>query len=166
MMARAAALGLLVALLAGCVMPAVTHPSPSPAHAGRAPSEAAALERRIHDLVNGHRAARGLPPLAYDERVATIAREHSARMAASGRLGHEGFEGRVAAARAFLPLAAAAENVAYDGRSPPADRIVQGWIGSAGHRRNIEGAYSLTGIGVVRTATGVHYATQIFLSSR
>ena len=127
---------------------------------------ASTMEREIHALVNQHRARRGLPALAYDERIATVAREHSAAMADRSRpFGHAGFEQRGSAISRFLPYRGLAENVAYDERGGAnlSSLIVEGWIGSAAHRQNIEGSYEITGIGVARDRQGVAYVTQIFL---
>ena len=134
---------------------------------GGAPAvPASTLEREIHQLVNQYRARQGLPALQLDERVSESARQHSAAMAARERpFGHAGFDQRGAAISRFLPYRGMAENVAYDGRGGAnlSTLIVEGWIGSAAHRRNIEGAYEVTGIGIARDREGVAYATQIFL---
>ena len=165
-MRRAAAL-LALAALGACVpvmVPVGT--ARLPTSTGGAAVPTATLEREMHQLVNQHRARRGLPALQYDERVAEQAREHSAAMAARARaFGHEGFDQRGAAIARVLPYHGLAENVAYDGRGGAnlASLVVEGWLGSAAHRGNIEGAYDLTGIGVARDREGVVYATQIFV---
>ena len=157
---------LLLLLLAGCVplmVPAGVATVPA---TGGTPVPTAALEREMHQLVNQHRTRRGLPALQYDERVAEIAREHSAAMASRSRpFGHAGFDQRGAALSRFLPYRALAENVAYDGRSGAnlSSLVVEGWIGSAAHRQNIEGSYEITGLGVARDRQGTIYATQIFV---
>lgn len=64
-----------------------------------------------------------------------------------------------------------AENIAYEYDSgfsagdaaSVADSIVQGWIDSDGHRRNIRGEYSEEGVGVA-VADDTVYATQMFCS--
>ena len=164
-MRRAAPL-LLLAALGGCVPVMVPMGAATVATTGGTPVPAATLEREMHQLVNQHRARRGLPALQYDERVAEIAREHSAAMASRARpFGHAGFDQRGAAIGRFLPYRGLAENVAYDGRGGAnlSSLVVEGWIGSAAHRQNIEGAYEVTGIGVARDRQGVAYATQIFV---
>ncbi|WP_156812353.1 CAP domain-containing protein [Legionella tunisiensis] len=54
-----------------------------------------------------------------------------------------------------------AENVAYNYRD--AKIVVEQWLTSPGHRRNIEGRYNLTGIGLARDSRGKLYFTQIFV---
>jgi uncharacterized protein YkwD len=87
-------------------------------------------------------------------------------MASGNRpFGHDGFEERARAVGALMTVRSMAENVAYDSRdgSRLASQVVEGWIASAGHRENIEGAYTHTGIGVARGRDGVRYFTQIFV---
>lgn len=66
-----------------------------------------------------------------------------------------------------IPYRAAAENVAYNrGYTDPVAKAVEGWLNSSGHRRNIEGNYNLTGIGVAKNSQGAYYFTQIFILKR
>ena len=167
--ARAGVLLLLSACTNGVTLPATREPVP----AGGVPSAPApagsALERQIHDLVNERRAARGLPALQWDDRVAAVAREHSEAMASRRRpFSHDGFDARAERIGEFLQLRSIAENVAYDSRSGSqlARQVVEGWIASAGHRQNIEGTYTVTGIGAARATDGTSYFTQIFVLTR
>jgi uncharacterized protein YkwD len=56
------------------------------------------------------------------------------------------------------------ENVASNSfpRTVVARIVVRGWLDSPGHRRNLQGNYALTGIGVVRSANGEYFATQLY----
>lgn len=131
-------------------------------------SELAALERQVHDLVNDHRQAMGLSPLAYSEEIASIARRHSRDMA-SGRvgIGHQGAEERGNASLRVVSFKEFAENVG--GNSYASARAVReavnGWLNSPSHRRNIEGNFNLTGIGIAQSANGLYFFTQIFLTT-
>jgi len=125
----------------------------------------AALERAAYDLVNRHRRARGLAPLALDPRITQQARRHSLAMA-EGRtpFGHDGFTDRVDALGHVMPYRRSAENVASNkGHRDPAAEAVRGWLASRPHRENIEGPYSLTGIGVARSGAGEVFFTQLFI---
>jgi uncharacterized protein YkwD len=163
-----ASLLLVLGGAAGCIVPVLpsTTAAPPPAPAG---ARLAEVEHRVHDLVNAHRARHALPPLQWDETLSGIARRHSEDMAA-GRLafGHAGFDDRSAEIRLHVPYRALAENVAWN--TQPLERTaevaVSGWLGSEGHRRNIEGRFLRTGIGAVRAAGGGFYYTQIFLDPR
>jgi len=124
------------------------------------------VEARLHELVNRHRAERGLPPLVHDPAVAAIARAHSRRMA-MGRVpfGHRGFQARAREVRAFRPSGWISENVAvntFDRRASPA-MALKGLAGSRKHRRNLEGPFAATGIGVARGRNGSYYYTQLFV---
>jgi len=143
-------------------------PHSAPAGMREPPTAAAeALERKTHDLVNDHRRAIGLDPLAYDARIAAVARRHSKDMA-SGRVpfGHEGFEARRRAISKTIPWTGIAENVGVN--DYPLSRTVRaavsGWLGSRGHRKNIEGRYDTTGVGIARDDRGTFHYTQIFVN--
>ena len=108
----------------------------------------------------------GLAPLAYDARIAAVARRHSRDMA-DGRIapGHDGFESRRRKISKSVPLKGIAENVGFNDypRSETVRAAVSGWLGSHGHKENIEGSYDLTGVGIARDARGGWYFTQIFV---
>ena len=91
--------------------------------------------------------------------------QHSKNMATGkAGFGHAGFDQRIQAIKNAMGttyMAASAENVAYGQLS--AQAVVKGWLNSSGHRRNIEGNYNLTGIGVAKDREGIIYFTQIFL---
>lgn len=121
------------------------------------------MENDILFYVNKHRRAIGLSDLQMLTVASTEAAKHSADMAARRMpLGHNAFESRVAAiSRSLGSVSAAAENVA-DGKLT-AQQVVDGWLHSAGHKKNIEGNYTLTGVGIVKDAGGIVYFTQIFV---
>lgn len=60
-----------------------------------------------------------------------------------------------------------AENVTYNqGFSDPVTQAVDGWLKSTGHRQNIEGNFTLTGIGLAKNSSNEYYFTQIFVLER
>jgi uncharacterized protein YkwD len=78
--------------------------------------------------------------------------------------GHDGFANRVNVIKSKLGfIQSSAENVAY-GRLTPKE-VVTGWLKSPGHRKNIEGKFTLTGIGVAKDKAGTIFFTQIFAST-
>ena len=122
------------------------------------------LEEKVFTQINDYRVSKGLNALAVDERLVGQARIHSRNMGrGTVAFGHQGFQERIKAAA--IPYKSAAENVAYNNQSDPASAAVEGWIAGEGHRRNIEGRFDLTGIGVVRNEEGFYYFTQLFLLS-
>ena len=92
----------------------------------------------------------------------TEARRHTVSMASHKTpFGHNGFSYRSKVITSKIPgITATAENVAYG--SQTAKEVVDGWLSSPGHRKNIEGRFKLTGIGVARDDKSTLYFTQIF----
>jgi uncharacterized protein YkwD len=133
-----------------------------------APPEAM-LETVVAELVNEYRESAGFARLRLDEGVSAIAREHSRRMA-SGRipLGHDGFRLRVQATRlAIGPVSRISENTARNrGYDDPAQRAFDGWVTSSTHRKNLDGNFLLTGVGIARSPRGEYFLTQIFVAPR
>ena len=122
-----------------------------------------ALNKEVFNLVNKHRKSVGLKPLVENETIAKEASHHSANMAAKkAPFGHEGFNGRSERLLKQVKNAnATAENVAYSSYS--AERVVNMWLHSPKHLKNIEGEYNYTGIGIAKGADGNLYYTQIFV---
>ena len=128
----------------------------------RPSSPSAEMESEILRLVNLHRHSMGLTPVQMNTLESTVARLHSQNMA-SGKtpFGHGGFNDRAAYLNKKMgPITLVAENVASGQMS--AREVVDGWLHSPGHRRNIEGNFKLTGIGLARGSNGMIYYTQIF----
>lgn len=128
----------------------------------------AQLEKRVSEAVNAHRRARGLAPLAWSDPVAAEARGHSSAMARGNTgFGHAGFELRVKRIAARLPLRSAAENIYRSTLSGDVVPVVmQRWLDSPVHRRNLEGNFDTAGVGAVRSAQGELFVTQIYVARR
>ena len=122
-----------------------------------------ALTMEVLNQVNQYRASRGLSALRISAAASRQARLHSSEMARHVvGFGHEGFNQRVTHLHHDIQdVQAAAENVAYNYKT--AKIVVDGWIHSPLHHRNIIGAYDLTGIGIVRDRAGKLYYTQLFV---
>lgn len=157
--------GLAAGLLAAGIACAPHAPLPSLDEARRAPF--ADVEREVAERVNRHRIALGLAPLASDPAVAQVARRHSLAMArgATG-FGHAGLRARLATLSQRMSISHIAENVSRHtrARSQVARYAVAGWLESRGHRRNIEAAHQITGVGAAREPGGPLYLTQIFVA--
>ena len=123
------------------------------------------LAQQTHQQVNQYRASANLSPLEFNAVISEQARIHSENMAQQTvKFGHNGFENRVEALEDEIAYRGVAENVAYNmGHRDPVSKAVQGWIASDGHRQNMTGDYSLTGIGVAKNHRGEYYFTQIFI---
>ncbi|MEC5143757.1 CAP domain-containing protein [Chitinophaga sp. 212800010-3] len=120
------------------------------------------LEEEILYYTNKFRQSKGLKPLQLDPLISQQARNHSRDMASGNTgFGHEGFEERVAyISKKMGRVASAAENVAYG--TLDAEAVVNGWIKSPGHRRNMLGDYNLIGIGTAEKGR-LTFFTQVFI---
>jgi uncharacterized protein YkwD len=136
--------------------------TPARTNAPAAKVTPAAMVNDILRYVNQYRSSQGLPALTLLPMANDIAAQHSKNMAQrKTAFGHDGFEKRAATVgKAAGPMAASAENVAYGQLS--AREVVDGWLNSPGHRKNISGNYALTGFGVYTDAKGVTFFTQLF----
>ncbi len=105
----------------------------------------------------------GLPALQPNSFISSVALGHSRDMlTGKSPFGHDGFHGRIDQIKHRLgTLHVAAENVASGPMG--AREVVDGWLQSPGHRRNIEGDFRLTGIGVATASNGMVFFTQIFI---
>lgn len=122
------------------------------------------VEEDILYYVNKFRKSKGLAPLKMSETLSVEARGHSKSMA-NGRtaFGHDGFEGRIDdISKKLGRVSAAAENVAYGNLD--AEAVVNGWIKSPGHRKNMLGNFNMIGIGTAKGKGNIIYFTQIFIN--
>jgi uncharacterized protein YkwD len=120
------------------------------------------LERQILDLVNDYRKTKKLSPLQNNAAIEYQARRHSMDMGTHRiPFGHQGLSFRIKYIQEKVPGATiVGENVAYGNLSAKA--VVSGWIKSTEHRKNMEGNFKYTGIGVTRNMQNQLYFTQIF----
>jgi uncharacterized protein YkwD len=121
------------------------------------------MEEDILYYVNLDRKSKGLGALELNEIESSVAEKHSRNMA-SGKtaFGHDGLTSRAKDIKKKLgrPITSVGENVASGWMT--AKEVVDGWLNSPGHRRNIEGDFTLTGIGLAKDRKGMTYYTQIF----
>jgi uncharacterized protein YkwD len=121
------------------------------------------MSRQILIFVNEYRRSKGLPALQPNSFISSVALGHSRDMlTGKSPFGHDGFRQRIDVISSRLgKLHVAAENVASGPMG--AREVVDGWLHSPGHRRNIEGDFRLTGIGLAEGRNGMIYFTQIFV---
>ncbi|WP_324666087.1 CAP domain-containing protein [Haloarcula sediminis] len=130
------------------------------------------LERTIHRETNRRRADHGIGQLASDHHLAGIARGHSRTMATNGFFAHTTPEGQTTSdryERADYDGRRAGENIikqpvaAGTSAGEVAADVVDGWMDSPGHRKNIlKQAFEREGIGVYQAAEGPIFVTQNF----
>ena len=123
-------------------------------------------EEKVHQLVNQYRQQVGLRALSLKHEISDVARQHSQNMADKVvSFGHEEFQKRTDEIKTQIMFKRTSENVAMNNSPIPAQVAVRGWINSEGHKKNMEGDYDLTGVGMARSRNGSWYFTQIFVST-
>jgi uncharacterized protein YkwD len=127
--------------------------------------DAAAYEAEVVKLTNAERTGKGCPALRTDERLVAAARAHSADMVRAGFFSHTGSNGTNFVARevaaGYPKKGASAENIAWGYRTPR--DVVDAWMKSPGHRKNILNCASVAvGVGLAVKAGGAIYWTQDF----
>lgn len=122
------------------------------------------MELTVAEMINLERNKKGLKSLDYSNELATCAREHSQNMATKEvKIGHDGFEKRFKQMQKVMVLRSFGENVFYCfNYKEPLKAAVNGWMDSPGHRDNILGKYSISGVGIAFGKDGSFYATQLF----
>jgi uncharacterized protein YkwD len=119
------------------------------------------METDILRYVNDDRAKHGLPLLEMNALETSLAAKHSHDMAVGKvKFGHDGFNARAKAIQKALGSLEIGENVASGPMT--AREVVDGWLHSPGHKKNIEGNFTLTGVGYSVDKKGDIYFTQIF----
>ena len=127
------------------------------------------LTQRVIELVNQHRAARGLAQLQVSTPLTSSAIWKSRHMARYQYMAHNdpappvarGVGDRLLACGYPANNAGWGENIAYGYAS--ADAVMQGWLNSPGHRSNIENSsYRAIGVGAASSSAGTLYWTQQF----
>ena len=124
------------------------------------------LAGEVVSLINQHRTGMGLAALSIDGSLADGANWKSMNMSSTGVLSHYDVDGRSPPAR----LAACGyanptfgENIFYASFAISAQSVVSGWLGSPGHRSNIENpSFTSTGVGVATDGRGGTWWTQDF----
>jgi uncharacterized YkwD family protein len=121
-----------------------------------------ATEQKVIELTNAERRKAGLKDLVGDTKLSSVARTKSNDMQKNGYFSHTSpsYGSPFDMMRDFgVTYSTAGENIAQGQRTP--DEVVQAWMNSEGHRKNIlNGAF--THIGVGHDTTGNHW-TQMFI---
>ncbi|KMM38796.1 SafA/ExsA family spore coat assembly protein [Guptibacillus hwajinpoensis] len=124
------------------------------------------IGQQVMDLTNQERAKNGLSPLTWNWEVARVARYKSADMRDKNYFSHQSptYGSPFTMLKNFgVSYRSAGENIAA-GQST-AEEVVQAWMNSAGHRKNIlNPGYTQIGVGYVSGGSYGHYWTQMFIS--
>jgi len=157
------------------------HSASAEREAARAPmrgrrSDFEAVGRMIVSATNEFRLKHGRAEVNVDPRLAQAARHFADYMAKTGKYGHtaDGERPEERVEQRGYAFCIVAENIAYAYRSTGysrqglAEELVQGWIHSPPHRKNLlDAAVTDLGVAVARSAkTGYYYAVQDFARPR
>ncbi len=134
------------------------------------------MERTIYHLTNQVRRRHGVPTLSWETSLRDLARAHSADMLLNKYFSHSSPDGRSPHDRMRsgyrFPLSMSGENIWGGTGHDPGDAsrlariIVDSWMSSAGHRKNLLNP-DFTDIGVGVAARGKEIkATQVFVRTR
>ena len=163
---------LLIALVASLV----ATPSCSPLTPATPASPPSTKETRIadevHNVINHYRASQGLGPLTRHKGLDKLAHNHSdyLRVKNGGfgiygnKISHFKFEWRAQQAATQYGFRKLGENVAFMKVKPQsqAHHLLILWVASDGHRKNIHGDWTHSGVGIAITENGDIIATQLF----
>ena len=114
----------------------------------------------VFKLVNEYRSEKGLKPLTRNSTAEELAIDHTRYMISKKDISHDNFNDRGDVLNEKENAVSTAENVASF--YPDAKSVVAGWINSDGHRQNIEGDYTHTGVAAIKDESGKYYYTQLF----
>jgi uncharacterized protein YkwD len=122
------------------------------------------FEKTLLILVNQYRHRFGLSPLEVNAEISEIARNHSSNMAKGLSIwGHEGYIERTQMVATIIRWEEIGENLARNSFADSTQTAMTGWINSPLHEDNLIGDFTLTGIGIAKSATGEYFFTQIFV---
>jgi uncharacterized protein YkwD len=133
---------------------------------GSRPQADVRMEKQVVELVNKRRAEVGCGRLRVDYRLARTSVFHSRDMAKNDYFSHTGEDGSSPWDRAKRQgyTQPSGENLAAGHQT--AAEVVQGWMDSAGHRKNIVNCdHKAVGVGLARGGSYGMYWTQMFGSA-
>jgi len=119
------------------------------------------MEQELLDLVNGHRSSIGKNVLQNSPSSYKYAEEHNQYMISKSKLSHDNFDDRATKIAGETNAVSVSENVARYYTS--AEKTLEGWLNSSGHKEAMEGDFTHTTLSVQLDKDGRPYYTQIFL---
>lgn len=129
-------------------------------------AENKSFAQEVLSLVNAQRTKNGLKALTLDSSLSKVAQAHSDDMAKNNYFSHTSLSGLSPFDRiknAGISYKTAGENIAAGQKTP--EQVVQGWMNSEGHRKNILNAsFTKMGLGYATSNSGYKtYWTQLFI---
>lgn len=141
-------------------------PEQQPETEGSQNQQTSSYAQAVLELVNAERAKNGLNALQLDSALSKVAEAHSKDMATRNFFSHTNPDGLSPFDRiknAGISYRTAGENIAAGQKTP--EQVVEGWMNSEGHRKNILNAsFTKMGLGYVKANSGYStYWTQLFI---
>ncbi|WP_299681483.1 CAP domain-containing protein [uncultured Tenacibaculum sp.] len=125
------------------------------------PTNEVNYETQILNLLNKHRSDNGLSTLEILDIIKTQTDAHTDYMISKGDISHDNFSDRNNYLQQNADARGTAENVAFGYSN--AQSLVNAWINSDGHRRNIEGNFTHFNLTAKQNNNGTWYYTNIFI---
>lgn len=119
------------------------------------------MELEVLELINAYRAQKGLSSLEVLDEGSRQAQVHNGHMIEKDEVCHHNFADRYTALVSSEQAKAVSENVAFGYSS--ADAVVNAWIKSDSHKKNMEGDHTHFGISVKEGKDGRLYYTNMFM---
>lgn len=118
-------------------------------------------EIEVVELVNLYRTKNHLPKLQLLDEISEQAQLHNFHMVSKREVCHHFFGSRYLVLKERAGARAVAENVGFGYNS--AEAVVNAWIESAAHEKNMAGNYTHFGISIASGEEGKLYFTNIFI---
>ncbi len=119
------------------------------------------VEADILQLINNYRVSKSLTKLEVSKIIKTQTDDHTNYMISKGQISHDGFNKRSDYLKENDNSKRMAENVAFGYATAKA--VVDGWISSDGHRKNMEGDYTHFNVTAKQDNNGTWFYTNIFI---
>lgn len=119
------------------------------------------IETEILNLINDYRLGNGLTKIKQLPVIKSQTLEHTEYMVTKSSVSHDNFHKRKTYLQSNANAVSVGENVAYGYSS--AKSVVNAWIKSDGHRKNLEGNFNYFNISAEKDASGKWYYTNIFI---
>lgn len=123
--------------------------------------ESKSIEIEIMELINEYRISKGLNALNNNNIVKGKAFSHTDYMIKNDNVSHDNFFSRKNYLVNNIGANKVSENVAYAYTS--AQSVVNAWVRSEGHRKNLEGDFTHFEVSAEQNAEGKWYYTNIFI---
>lgn len=119
------------------------------------------IENEILNLINEYRVDNGLSVLQQLNVIKSQTHNHTNYMVSKSAVSHDNFYQRKEYLTTNADAKSVAENVAYGYTT--AISVVNAWLNSDGHKKNIEGDYNYFEVSAEKDVNGKWYYTNIFI---